>query len=193
MQSVLGGPRSLCPPTLGWPGSGGTSFLPLPPPSTRCLRGLHRCRRAMAVRTTGTCSSCSRRPPRPADSACAPCAAGSRAPVCRRHPPRPGEDGPLRGGPGLRAQQGRRPGDQGAPATSPPAHTPGALPCSSRCPRAGSELDHPVPSSLLSYCPCPQKPTKESGAHWGQRGWGPRVTALAWLKTALSPGTSTSP
>lgn len=48
VQSVLGGPRSLCPSTLGWPGSGGTSFLPSPPPSARRLRGLRRGRRAVA-------------------------------------------------------------------------------------------------------------------------------------------------
>lgn len=114
-----------CPLTLGWPGSGGTSFLP--PSSLR----LHRLpasgpsspdlcggrgssgdpRGHGGVRRAGTCSSGSRGRPHPAGSACAPCAAESRAPACRRRPPRPGDEGLL--STGLRGQR--------TPATA-PAH-----------------------------------------------------------------------
>ena len=125
------------------------------------------------VRRAGTCSSCSRGHPRRAGSASAPCVAGSLGPACRKRPPHPRRKGPAQRG----TQQGRKPRDpclelmqtsSPLPASSPPlprqAGSPRAAPTGRpdpqglphrAAPRSGSELEHPVSHSCLTYHPHP--------------------------------------
>ena len=168
MRSVPGGPRALPTGLGGWALAAPPSTPAAPPPAWHPALRAH-----AAVRRAGTCSSGSRGRPRPAGSACAPCAAGSRAPGCRKHPPRPRRRARVRAG---------RPPQRGAgpqPFPHPTDREPGPA-----CLRPQARL---VGRPVLNC-----QPTESSGhpgtrgALWGHGGWGPRVTAPVWLRAALS-------